>query len=63
MESKKQAKGSPLKLEQAEKVVKATPKKVVTSDQPPKNVQKPIVEEKFSPTKEVMPSKSGILKR
>lgn len=46
-----------------EKVIKATSKKVVTTDQPPKKVPKFVVKESFSPAKEVMPSKSGILKR
>lgn len=62
-ESKKQAMGSPSKPEQVEKVVKTTSQKVVKSDQPSKKIQKPVVEESFLPAKEVIPSKSGILKR
>lgn len=45
-----------------EKVVKATPKKIVKSDQPSKKIQKHVVFESFSPVTEVMPSKSRILK-
>lgn len=63
-ESKKQAKGSPSKPspEPVEKVVKVTPKKVIKSDKPPKKVTKPVVEESYTPAKEVMSLKSGVLK-
>lgn len=67
--SKKDTKESSSKTqpEKVEKVVKSTPNKVVTTEPPPKvvpkPVSKPVVDFSSHPETEVLPSKSGILKR
>lgn len=64
-DSKKEVKGSLLKpsLTPLEKVVKPTPNKVIKNDKPLNVVNQPVVKETSTPAKDVVPSKSGVLKR